>query len=215
MSLPSGVSGNQQISIPTAPTADKASAVQSKIESQVGKISDITAEIAAIMKELQDLSTPPHPGKDASEDELKKYQADLKKFQEQVSSLNKKLDQLQAKLSKAKAVLNKLNNSELPQAQREDAKALQDWTDQSREALEKQAEAAAASTQDSEDMTAGTAKDKVRLQVQQMKRQIVIKDGDVVRFKAVQLAVTVGDAALDTVADKSVTAMPKTPAVGI
>ena len=36
------------------------------------------------------------------------------------------------------AVLNKLNNSELPQAQREDAKALQDWTDQSREALEKQ-----------------------------------------------------------------------------
>ena len=125
------------------------------------------------------------------------------------------LDQLQAKLTKAKAVLNKLNNSELPQAQREDAKALQDWTDQSREALEKQAEATAASTQDSDDMTAGTAKDKVRLQLQQLKRQVVLKDGDVVRFKAVQLAVTVGDSALTDVADKSVTAMPTTPAVGI
>ena len=85
-SINSGIS-SQAISLPTAPTADKAGSVQLKIESQVGKISDITADIQAIMKDLQALEAPTHPGKDADEDALKKYQDDVANFQKKVASL--------------------------------------------------------------------------------------------------------------------------------
>ncbi len=133
-------SGHLGPSLPSSPSADKAGAVQAKIQSQVDKISDITAEIRVIMEELQALEPPQPPGEDATEDELKEYQELLQAFQQAVAELNKKLDSLQGELQKAKAGLNKLQNVDMPQAQREDAKALQEWAEKSQEAIEKQAE---------------------------------------------------------------------------
>ena len=158
----SSVSG-QPISLPTAPTADKASAVQAKIESQLAKISDITAEIAALIKEMQALEPPQPPGEDATEDEHQEYEELLQAFQQEVAKLNKKLESLQSKLAKAKAVLNKLNNVDLPQAQREDAKALEEWAKESQEALEKQAEATISSSKDRRDLTTKVAIETVEL----------------------------------------------------
>ena len=158
----SSVSG-QPISLPTAPTADKASAVQAKIESQVAKISDITAEIAALMKEMQALEPPQPPGEDATEDEDKEYKELLQAFQDKVAELNKKLNSLEGKLAKAQAVLNKLNNADLPQAQREDAKALQERADKSQEALEKQIETTGSSLKDRRDLGTKAAIETVEL----------------------------------------------------
>ena len=150
-------------SLPTFPTADKASAVQAKIESQLAKISDITAEIAALIKEMQALEPPQPPGEDATEDEDKEYKELLQAFQDKVAELNKKLDSLEGKFAKAQAVLNKLNNVDLPQAQREDAKALQERADKSQEALEKRIETTGSSLKDRRDLGTKAAIETVEL----------------------------------------------------
>ena len=160
-SVSSAVSG-QPISLPTAPTVDKTSAVQLKIEAQVEIISEISAEIQAIMQELQALEPPQPPGDDATEQEIEKYYEELAKYLEQVVSLNRQFDQAQKKLAKAQIGLAKLQNSELPQAQQEDAKALQEWAEESQEALEKQAEAIS-SSKDRRDLTTKAAIETVEL----------------------------------------------------
>ena len=112
-------------SLPTAPTADKASAVQAQIQSHVEKISDITSEISAVLKELQALEPPSHPGEDAKEGEIKEYQELLQAFQEVVSALNRKLEDLEAEFAKPHTALKSMN-SDLPQAPREDVDAFVD-----------------------------------------------------------------------------------------
>jgi len=215
MSSTPGVSANQKITLPTAPSADKASGVYGKIEAQAGKVGDLSAEIAAIMKDLQALEPPAHPGEDADDDAIKKYQDALSKFQGKVDSLNKKLAQTQEKLGKAQRVLAKLQNSDLPAAQRDDAQTLKDWAEKSQAALESQAEATAAATRDNQDLTAGKAQNKVRLQVQQLKKEVQLQDGSTTQLKVTQLAVSIGDPAATDTADKTLTAMPKPPATGI
>ena len=112
-------------SLPTSPTADNSSAVQARIQSQVEKISDITAEISAVLKELQALEPPSHPGEDAKEGEIKEYEELLQAFQQVVSALNKKLEDLEAKFAKPHTAL-KLMYSDLPRAQPEDVDAFAD-----------------------------------------------------------------------------------------
>ena len=112
-------------SLPTSPTAVNSSAVQARIQSQVEKISDITAEISAVLKELQALEPPSHPGEDAKEGEIKEYEELLQAFQQVVSALNKKLEDLEAKFAKPHTAL-KLMYSDLPRAQPEDVDAFAD-----------------------------------------------------------------------------------------
>ena len=150
-------------SLPSSLFPDKTDAVQARIQSQIEKISDITAEISAVMKELQALEPPSHPGEDATEDELEEFQELMQAFQQALLNLNNKLHILEGKLAKANAELNKLNSSDLPQAQREDAKALQEWAEESQEALEKQAEAIISSSKDRRDLTAKAAIETVEL----------------------------------------------------
>ena len=150
-------------SLPTFPTADKASAVQAQIQSQVEKISDITAEISAVMKELQALEPPQPPGEDATEDEHQEYEELLQAFQQEVASLSKKLDSVQSKLAQAQAALNKLLIEDLLQAQQEDTKALQEWADTFQEALEKQIETTGSSLRDRRDSGTEAAIETVEL----------------------------------------------------
>ena len=168
-SLPSGASG-QSISLPTAPTADKTSGVYAKIEAQVAIIWDLTADIRAIMQDLQALEPPQHPGDDATEQEVEKYQEQLADFQGKVAALNQKLAQTQDKLAKAQSALAKLQTSELSQAQAQDTRTLKQWADESEAALKKQAKDASSSTQDDKDLTIGAPEEKVKVKPQGPKR---------------------------------------------
>jgi len=168
-SVSSAVSG-QPISLPTAPTVDKTSAVQLKIEAQVEIISDISAEIQAIMQELQALEPPQPPGDDATEQEMEKYWKQLADFQGKVAALNKKLLQVQEKLAEAQSALAKLQNSELPQAQAQDRRKLKEWADGTEDAIEKQAEVASSSSKDDKDLTNDAPKEKVKVKPQGPKR---------------------------------------------
>ena len=138
-------------SLPSSLFPYKTDAVQAQIQSQVEKISKVIADLAAVMKELQALEPPQPPGEDATEDEHQEYEELLQAFQQEVAKLNKKLESLQSKLAKAQAELNKLQMKDLPQAQQEDAKALQEWADTSQEALEKQIETTGSSLKDRRD----------------------------------------------------------------
>ena len=52
-----------------SPEMSKASQVQMKIESKIGKVSDLFADIQAIMAELAALEPPTHPGEKATDQE--------------------------------------------------------------------------------------------------------------------------------------------------
>lgn len=213
MSSTSGIS-SQAVSLPTAPTADKAGSVQLKMEGQIGKISDLIADIQAIMKELQALEPPSHPGSEASDEDIQKYQKSLADFQNKIASLNSKLSQVQGKLAKAQSVLSKLQNQDLPRAQADDARTLKQWADETQSAIEKQAEATAASTQDVQDLTVGKAEEKIRVQAQSIQKSIQLKDGSDVTVKISQLVVQIGDPAAKG-SDTAVTSMPEAPAGGM
>mgnify|MGYP003314641101 CR=1 FL=1 len=97
----SDISGGtgQSNSLPTAPTADKTSALDTRIEAQVEIISEISAEIRAIMQELQALEPPQPPGDDATEQEIEKYYEQVAKYLEKVASLDRQLYQAEKKLA--------------------------------------------------------------------------------------------------------------------
>lgn len=168
-------------------------------------------------------NAPKHPGEGASEKELEKYQSDLTKFNKEVqdfnnklSSLNQKLDTAQTKLARAQNKLQKLQGPEMSQAQNQDARELQKWTDDTRKALESKAEALADSTQQDKDLYQDKADAKIELKVVQIKREVKLEDGSTFEFKVFQLEAQVGDEAIQASSvEPTITDMPKPPATGI
>jgi len=193
-----------------SPEMSKASQVQMKIESKIGKVSDLFADIQAIMAELAALEPPTHPGEKATDQEKAAYASSLNKFKDQVSSLNSRLETVQTKLSKAQGELAKLQGQELPAAQQEDAQRMREAMDQARKAMDDQLEALAGSSEgeDSDvenDLTTRDAQS--RVSVKMVRRDV-----------GIQLAVQVGDnvdfgEAKDSQA--KTTKVPPTPARGI
>ena len=221
-----GLGGAGLTGVSMAPTNDKTDSVQSKIEAQIGKVSDLYNLISQIMRDIAELKgpgdAPTHPGEGASEEQLKKYQNDLKDYQSKVkafesklSALNSKLDSAQSKLARAENELRKLQSQDLPEAQRKDANELRQWTEDTRKAMDKQLEATASSTQEDKDYTVEQAEVKVEVKVVQLKRQVKESDGQVFEFNVSQLQVQRGDQAITSNALETTMNMPKPPASGI
>ena len=167
-SVASGGSG-QPISLPTAPTADKTSALNARMAALLLEISDLAADIQAIMEELKALEPPQHPGDDATEQELTKYQEQLADFQGKVAALNQKLAQILVQKGEAEHDLVKLQSA-LSQAQAQDARNYKEWADGTEDAIEKQAEVASSSSKDDKDLTNDAPKEKVKVKPQGPKR---------------------------------------------
>ena len=163
-SVASGGSG-QPISLPTAPTADKTSALNARMAALLLEISDLAADIQAIMEELKALEPPQHPGDDATEQELTKYQEQLADFQGKVAALNQKLAQILVQKGEAEHDLVKLQSA-LSQAQAQDRRKLKKWADGTEDAIEKQAEVASSSSKDDKDLTNDAPKEKVKVKPQ-------------------------------------------------
>ncbi len=163
-SVASGGSG-QPISLPTAPTADKTSALNARMAALLLEISDLAADIQAIMEELKALEPPQHPGDDATEQELTKYQEQLADFQGKLAALNQKLAQILVQEGEAEHDLVKLQSA-LSQAQAQDARNYKEWADGTEDAIEKQAEVASSSSKDDKDLTNDAPKEKVKVKPQ-------------------------------------------------
>jgi len=167
-SVASGGSG-QPISLPTAPTADKTSALNARMAALMLEISDLAADIQAIMEEMKALEPPQHPGADATEQELTKYQEQLADFQGKLAALNQKLAQILVQKGEAEHDLVKLQSA-LSQAQAQDARNYKEWADGTEDAIEKQAEVASSSSKDDKDLTNDAPKEKVKVKPQGPKR---------------------------------------------
>lgn len=190
----------------------KASMVGMQIESKVGSIKGLFAEIASIMREIAALKAPENDvgtlPKDATPEQKAKQQEafnqKMTKFQGDVADLNTKLADVQGKLDKAQKELSKLEQQDLPQAQQQDVRDLQKAMEQAQETLATATGAAdEAEGPSTSDLTTKHAKKNVRIQMVRTKVgiQISIKTGDDADFGAAKS----GDA----------TKMPPTPATGI
>jgi chromosome segregation ATPase len=136
----SNISGVPSYTPPASP--DYTTPVIAKIESQIGKISDLYQEISAIMREIAGLK-PPDPisrAKDESDESwaarLQEFNSAMADFQSRLNALNSRLHSAQGKLARAQMVLNRLQNSELPNAQRKEANEIQENMRRAQKALE-------------------------------------------------------------------------------
>ncbi|MBQ30464.1 MAG: hypothetical protein CL434_11800 [Acidimicrobiaceae bacterium] len=147
------------------PALTNAAMVQDRIEAQIEKVTNIAAELASLHAALDSLldEAPEHPGEDATEQELQDFAEELASFVGKVNARRQMIDQTEDKLRKAQNALNQLMTSQ-------DAKGLKQWSDESEDALKKQAEAASSSTQDDKDLTIGAPEEKVKVKPQGSKR---------------------------------------------
>jgi len=190
----------------------KASMVGMQIESKVGSIKGLFAEIASIMREIALLKAPendvgPLPKDATPEQKAEQQEAFNKKmtdFKDKVDDLNTKLADVQGKLDKAQKELSKLEQQDLPQAQQEDVRDLKKAMEQAQETLATATGSAdEAEGPSTSDLTTKHAKKNVRIKMvrTEVGIQISIKTGDDADFGAAKS----GDA----------TKMPPTPATGI
>ncbi len=220
MSSISGALAQPQISLPEF---SRTSQVQARIESQVGRISDLFADIQSIMAEMAALTPPQAPGpqkdKEAQAAAQAAYAEALSQFQSQLQALNQKLTSTQQKLGQAQALLQRLQASDLPTAERQDADDMRRAVEQAREALEAQAEAIAAqSGADDEDLTTKTESLKAQIHKVDSEVKIDLKEDPTFQevVKSFTLMLKLGNSTLANArADNPLTGGAKTPGAGL
>lgn len=128
---------SSNVSLPTyqAPSFTEASGVMGRIQTEIGNINNIFAEVAAIMRELQALQPPDQSAfmKDGTDKDGKaikvldteRFNQAMATFQAQVSALNSRLESTYRKLGEAQLKLQRLQGQDLPAAQRRDVEKMQ------------------------------------------------------------------------------------------
>jgi chromosome segregation ATPase len=136
----SNISGVPAYTPPPAP--DYVSPVLQTIESQIGKVTDLYQDISAIMRQIAALEPPQHPIRGAHESDeswggrMEQFNANTAKFQAELNRLNGQLRNVQDRLARAELVLQRLQNSDLPNAQRKQAHEIEDNLKKAQKALE-------------------------------------------------------------------------------
>ncbi len=124
------------------PPPDYVSPVVAKIESQIGKITDLYADISAIMREIAALKPPERPVRGVEESDeswakrMQEFGAAMAEFQRQLNHLNGRLRNAQGKLARAQMVLGRMQNTELPAAERKQAREIEENFKNAQKALE-------------------------------------------------------------------------------
>jgi chromosome segregation ATPase len=171
----SNISGVPSYTPPPPP--DYVSPVVQKIESQIGKISDLYHDISAIMRQISALEPPKIPtrGADESDDswaaKMQKFNGDMATFQGKLNALNGQLRNAQSRLGRAQMVLQRLQNSEMPAAERKQAQEIEKNFKDAQRALEEGVKAA----EDLSKSSAGTGAEessRVELKVIEKKEEI-------------------------------------------
>ena len=189
-----------------SPQFSKSSQVMARIEQKVGQITDLFANLQAIIAELEALEPPSAPGEGATEAEKSSYNNKLEAFQGKVAQLNKNIEDVSEKLTEAQSELDSLQQQDLPTAERQDAQNLKNALEQAKKAME-----AAFSEVDDRGKKSGDQSD---LTSSVARRQVSI--GVVRQQNLARLVIRVGDAGeLPENKSETTTKMPPTPARGI
>jgi len=178
MSSTSGVT-NQPLQ---TPAYDEASGVVAQIQNQIGSISDLFAQIQDLLNEIQAASAErPDPNssefkdKDGNFDASKFGQA-MTAFTQKINDLNTKLESTYRKLGTAQAVLQRMQNQDLPAANRRDAERLQKSMKDATEALNGAARTLADGTQGGDDSrTSSKAETHIEIKLRQKNIELKMK----------------------------------------
>ena len=209
------MSSTGRIDIPNfqLPSFNEAAGVMAKIETQVGNIQNIFADVQALLAELRALEPPTKSETEKPED----FQKRVDSFNRQLATLNSKIEGTYRKLGQAQAILQRLQTSELPTADRKDVERIQAAATAATEALNK---AARSGSEAKIDEKKPDAQDELRIELRVLDRKVDIRLADDASFKDVIKAFMlmgqiVGDAAsLARKANSSVN-MPPTPGSGL
>ena len=204
------------ISGPNVPNvqASETSAVQMKIESQIGTIRDLTLNIKALFAEIE-AGRP--VGKDA--DDPAKMQA----YQQKVNQLNVQIENAYKQIGQATTLLNHIQQSEMPAAERKDAENLKKQLDAQKNTLDNTAKTVGSQgAQESSGAEPSKARqdEKISLKVidrkidykVQINDQLTLKDAIKAFAVLVQL---VGDGTEIAKKNNPAVRMPHTPGSGI
>ncbi len=202
------------ISVPAfqPPAYNEASNVSARIESQVGSIRDIFAEVQSILGEMQALRAPVKGGQESDAS----FQARVSEFQNKLNGLNHRLENTYRKLGQAQAVLNRLQTQEMPAAERRDAEHMQKSMKDALAALEEGAKAIQQATK--AEKPAGV--EELRIEVRLQQRNVEIKLASDPSFRSViqafaLMAMVVGDPTSVARRANPAVRMPFTPGSGI
>jgi peptidoglycan hydrolase CwlO-like protein len=129
------MSSTSGVGVPTfSAPALEAENVSARIQSQIGRISSLFAEVQSILNQISALKgQAPVKGKKESDEDFQKR---VEAFQGQLNQLNGRLQNAYRKLGQAQAILRRMQTQELPDAERRDAARMQKALDDMQKALE-------------------------------------------------------------------------------
>jgi chromosome segregation ATPase len=158
----------------------EAPAVAARIESQIGRISNLFSEVQAILAQISALKgqAPVKGEEEPAEDFAKRVEA----FQSQLNQLNTRLGSVQRKLGQAQAILRRMQNQDMPAAERRDTQRMQKAIDDHQKALEAAAETIV-KTQD--EVEQEDAEDVTQVEVRLVERRLEIRIAEDPTFKDV------------------------------
>lgn len=160
-------------------------AALARLETVQTKIHNTSQRIESILAEIQALEPPAHPGKDASEEELNRYQQAVQRFEAKLQSLNDKATRAQRELGQLMNEAQQIQSLDIPQGRREDAKAAEEHAKREQERLEAGMRAIAGASRGND----GVDDDRKRLALKVEVRQETLAAADVKDVKtAVRIA---------------------------
>ena len=104
--------------------SNSTSAVMGIIQGTLDSVSGLQAQIQQLLEAIKShlVNKPKLPGTNATTEEKTQYQVALRKWESQLVGLHKQLSGQQKRLQQMEAKLSDLQNRQLPEAQRKDAK---------------------------------------------------------------------------------------------
>ncbi len=191
-----------------APQYSEASSVVARIESQIGKISDLFSDVQALLNDIQSLQAQA-PDRNSSQywstdgDGKKVFNSvafgkDLQSFQQHLQDLNRRLEDPYRKLGQAQAILHGMQGQDLPEAERRDADRIQKAAEAATKAMNDAIAALDDTRKSSEEAGTSAGDSKIEIRVVEKKVEIKLASDpsfrDVIRAFAL-MAQMVGDTA--------------------
>lgn len=204
------------------PQFSEASGVISRIESQVGRISNLFAQVQQILGEIRSLQgSRPHAadfkGKDGKVDQAA-FQKAMQTFQSKLNNLNRRVENTYRKLGQAQAIMRKLQTQDLPSAERRDIERADKAMKQATEAMNQAAQAIKDDQPHAEEVE--DSREQLRVEIKVIERNVEIRLENDPSFKEVVqafslLAQIVGDPTSAARKANPAIKMPHTPGSGL
>ncbi len=204
------------------PQFSEASGVISKIEGQIGSISNLFTDVQQILGEIRSFQAT-RPRAESYKDQYGKidqaaFRTALRQFQSKLDGMNRRVENTYRRLGQAQAMLQQLQTRDLPAAERRDLERAQKAMKQVTEAMNQAAQVIKEAQPEEDD--ASVSREELRIEIRVIERKVEIRLQDDPSFKDVVqafslLAQMVGDPTSAARRANPSIKMPHTPGSGL